>query len=67
MSYYVQYLRDGAWKETYSPVLPGPSRTEAERLAIRRSENGLIYRVRNGKYTIAKFQYGKQLEKENVK
>lgn len=66
MSYYVQYYRDGKWCETYSPVLPGPSRTEAERLAAKRSENnGLVYRVRKGKTTISKFQHGNQLTKED--
>lgn len=65
MSYYVQYYRDNEWKETYSPVLPGPSRTEAERLAIKRSENGLVYRVRKGKVTVSKFQHGNQLTKED--
>lgn len=65
MSYYVQYYRDGKWRETYSPVLPGPSRTEAERLAAKRSANGLVYRVRKGKQTISKFQHGNQLTKED--
>lgn len=66
MTYSVEYYRDGKWRETYSPVLPGPSRTEAERLAARRSENGLIYRVRKGKQTISKFQHGNQLTKEDA-
>jgi len=65
MSYYVQYFRDGKWRETYSPVLPGPSRTEAERLAAKRSLNGLVYRVRKAKVTVSKFQFGKQLTKED--
>jgi hypothetical protein len=63
--YVVEYLHDGEWKETYSPVLPGPHRTEAERLAVKRSENGYIYRVRKGKTTVSKFQHGKQLVKED--
>jgi hypothetical protein len=65
VSYYVQYYRDGKWCETYSPVLPGPSRTEAERLAAKRSMNGLVYRVRKGKQTVSKFQLGNQLTKED--
>ena len=66
VSYYVQYYRDGEWKETYSPVLPGPTRTEAERLAAKRSMNGRVYRVRKGKETVSKFQHGKQLTKEDA-
>lgn len=78
-NYYVQFFRPGEsyrengkeyvtaprWCETYSPVLPGPSRTEAERLAAKRSMNGRIYRVRKGTTTISQFQHGKQLTKED--
>lgn len=66
MSFYVQYYRDGKWYETYSPVLPGPTRSEAERLAARRSEGGRMYRVRKGKQTMSVYQYGKQLPKEDI-
>lgn len=61
-----EYVTAGKWCKTYSPVLPGPSRTEAERLAAKRSMNGRVYRVRKGKETVSKFQHGKQLTKEDA-
>lgn len=61
-----EYVTAGEWRETYSPVLPGPSRSEAERLAAKRSENGRIYRVRKGRETISRFLNGKQLTKEDA-
>lgn len=66
MTYSVEFYRGDKWTETNWAKLPGPTLTEAERLAARRSENGLIYRVRKGKQTISKFQHGKQLTKEDA-
>lgn len=66
MTYSVEFYRGDKWSETNWAKLPGDTRTEAERLAARRSENGLIYRVRKGKQTISKFQHGNQLTKEDA-
>lgn len=64
--YSVEFYRGDEWCKTNWAKLPGDTRTEAERLAARRSENGLVYRVRKGKQTISKFQHGKQLTKEDA-
>lgn len=64
--YSLDYFRAGEWYPAHYCNPPGDTQTEAERLAARRSENGLVYRVRKGKQTISKFQHGKQLTKEDA-
>lgn len=66
MTYSVEFYTGEEWRETMFAKPPGDTLTEAERLAIKRSENGLIYRVRKGKQTISKFQHGNQLTKEDA-
>lgn len=64
MTYSLDYYRAGEWYPAHYVKPPGDKETEIVRLAAVRSENGLIYRVRRGRQTIAKFQNGKQLTKE---
>lgn len=65
MTYSVEYWRDGQWHESRDATVPGKFLSEAERLAARRSQGGRIYRVRDGRRTLSKFQHGNQLTKED--
>lgn len=65
MMYKVEFWRDGRWQETWAPVMPTKTRTEAERLAARRSENtDRIYRVRSHNRTVSEWRNGNQVAKE---
>lgn len=67
MSYTVQYFRDGEWLNTWAPVMPCTTVSEAERLATVRSENtNRVYRVRNNGRTLSQWKNGKPLAKENA-
>jgi hypothetical protein len=66
VTYTVEFYTGEEWRETMWAMLPGPELSEAERLAERRSSNGLVYRVRKDKQTLSRFQHGKQLTKEDA-
>lgn len=66
MTYSVEFYRGDEWYPAHYVNPPGDKETEIVRLAAIRSENGLIYRVRRGRQTIAKFQNGNPLTKEDA-